>query len=398
MNEHQDEQYSRRSPWWLSLLGVIVLIAGAWYLIRLIDQTEPEAERTQAAKRTAMLVEVLTAEKGNFQPRITALGEVRAAREVTLGSRVSGEIIERAENFVDGGLVKAGEVVVRLDPTDYQKILARRESEHQQALADLKLEKGQRKIAELDLELLEETLEIKDKDLALREPQLQSAQAAVDLAAIAVEQARLDFERTQIKAPFDAQVLTNRVEIGAQISSGSEVGRLVALDEYWVIATVPMASLRLVDYSNDENASVAEIRNPEAWGADVVRTGKVVRLLGSLDNETRLARVVISIKDPLGREGGLPPLILESLLDVAILGNSISEVVRLPREYLRKNDTVWINEEGALSVREVEVVFRDKSFAYLSKGVEAGEEIVTTSLASVSEGAALRTKTSGDEK
>ena len=232
MNEHQDEQYSRRSPWWLSLLGVIVLIAGAWYLIRLIDQTEPEAERTQAAKRTAMLVEVLTAEKGNFQPRITALGEVRAAREVTLGSRVSGEIIERAENFVDGGLVKAGEVVVRLDPTDYQKILARRESEHQQALADLKLEKGQRKIAELDLELLEETLEIKDKDLALREPQLQSAQAAVDLAAIAVEQARLDFERTQIKAPFDAQVLTNRVEIGAQISSGSEVGRLVALDEY----------------------------------------------------------------------------------------------------------------------------------------------------------------------
>lgn len=398
MDDNQHEEDNCGGRWWISLLGCLVLIAGAWYLIRLIDQTEPEAERTQAAKRTAMLVQVLKAEKGDFQPRISALGEVRAAREVTLGARVSGEIIERAENFVDGGLVREGEVVVRLDPTDYQKILARRESEHQQALADLKLEKGQRKIAELDLELLEESLEVKDKELALREPQLQSAQAAVELAAIAVEQARLDFERTQIKAPFDAQVLSNQVEVGTQINSGSEVGRLVALDEYWVVATVPMSSLRWVRFSDGEKASVAEIRNPGAWGENVVRTGQVVRLLGTLDEETRLARVVISVKDPLGREENLPPLILESLLDVAILGNSISDVVRLPREYLRKNDTVWINQDGKLSIREVEVVFRDKNFAYLSKGVEAGEEVVTTNLASVTEGAALRTKQSADEK
>ena len=397
MDEEQKEEAPGGGRWWTSLLGCLLLVAGSWFLIDLIDRTEPEAERTQAAKKTAMLVEVLIAEEGNYQPRIEALGEVKAARDVALGSRISGAIIERSESFVEGGLVKEGDVLVRLDPVNYQKIVSRRESEYQQALAELKLEKGQGKIAELDLELLAQSLEVKDKALALREPQLKSAEAALELAAVAVEEARLDLERTEIKAPFDAQIMSRGVEVGAQISSGSEIGRLVGMEEYWVVATVPMASLRWVGFSSREKPSVAEIRDPGAWGNDVLRSGKVERLLGSLDGETRLARVVISVKDPLGRESDLPELILGSLLDVVIQGDSISDVVRVPREYVRKNDTVWINEDGKLSIRDTEVVFRDSDFAYLSKGVEAGEEIVTTNLASVTEGAALRAKGSGNE-
>jgi RND family efflux transporter MFP subunit len=397
MAEEENEQAPKGGKWWITLLGSVLLVALSWYLIRLIDHTEPEAERIQAAKRTAMLVQVMAAEKGEFQPRIEALGEVLAAREVALGSRVSGSVIDRSESFVDGGLVRKDEILVQLDPTDYQKILERRQGEHQQALADLKLEEGQGKIAELDLELLEESLEVKDKELALRGPQLQSARAAVELTAVAVEEARLNLARTEVRAPFDAQIMSRNVEVGAQIPSGFEIAQLVGMEEYWVVATVPMTSLRYVGFSTRENPSLAEIRDSNAWGSEVVRTGKVARLLGALDRDTRLARVVISVKDPLAREGDLPVLILGSLLDVVILGDPISNVVRLPREYLRKNDTVWVNEDGKLSIRQAEIAFRDKDFAYLSKGVEAGEQIVTTSLASVTEGAALRTKPSDNE-
>lgn len=228
--------------------GVCVLAIGGWVMMRIIDSTEPEAERTQAAKRTAMLVQVIAAEKGDFQPRIEALGEVRAAREVSIGARVSGEIVERSEAFVEGGLVRAGELLVRIDPLDYEKALAQRQNEYQQAQAALELERGQRNIAELDLELLEETLEVKDKGLALREPQLKSAQAAVELAGVAVERARLDLQRTAVRAPFDAQVMERGVDLGAQVSAGTEIGRLVGLDEYWVVATVPMAALRWISF------------------------------------------------------------------------------------------------------------------------------------------------------
>ncbi|WP_411846930.1 efflux RND transporter periplasmic adaptor subunit [Roseibacillus persicicus] len=394
MSEEVSEKPPKTGKWWLTVLGCLGLVVGGWLLMNWIDSTEPTAERSQAAKKTAMLVQVITAEAGDNQPRIEALGEVQAAREVSLGARVSGEIIARSQAFTEGGVVPEGEVLVRIDPVDYEKILAQRRSEYLQAQAEIDIEAGRQNVAQLDLELLEDTLEVKDKALVLREPQLKSAQAALELAGVAVEQARLDLQRTEVRAPFAAQVMSREVDVGAQLSAGTRIGRLVGLEEYWVVATVPQSALRWMRFKTGEEAMLAEVRDAAAWGEDVLRMGKVERLLGELDEETRLARVVVVVEDPLGRnsEEAVPSLILGSLLDVVILGETIQDVVRLPREYLRKNDTVWVNADGKLNIREVTVTFSDKSFAYLSEGLEAGEEVVTTSLASVTEGAALRTE------
>jgi hypothetical protein len=99
------------------------------------------------------------------------------------------------------------------------------------------------------------------------------------------------------------------------------------------------------------------------------------------------------VDDPLGRENGesKPSLILGSLLDVVIRGEMIRDVVRLPREYVRKNDTVWVDDSGQLSIRDLTVTFQDAKFVYVSEGLQEGDQVVTTSLASVTEGAALRT-------
>ncbi|MBK1834944.1 efflux RND transporter periplasmic adaptor subunit [Roseibacillus ishigakijimensis] len=396
MAEEVDEKPPQGGRWWVTALVCIGLIVGGWLLMKWIDSTEPEAERTQAAKRTAMLVQTIAAEAGDFQPRIEALGEVQASREVSLGARVQGEIVERAEIFTEGGLVAQGDLLVRIDPADYQKILAQRKSEYAQAQAEAELEEGRKNVAQLDLELLGDSMEVEDKGLVLREPQLKSAQAAVEMAAVAVEQAQLDLQRTEVRAPFDAQVLSREVDLGARVSPGTALGRLVGLDEYWVVATVPMAALRWISFE-PESPLQAEIHDTVSWAEGAMRMGKVERLLGALDAETRLARVVITVADPLGRENGEPGLILGSLLDVIILGETIRDVVRLPRQYVRKNDTAWVNVDEKLAIRELEIVFRDKDFAYISEGLAAGEKVVTTSLASVTEGAALRTEEGGDE-
>ena len=392
MAKDENEKLPEGGKWWLTALGCLLLVLGGWLVIKWIDSTQPKAERSQAAKKTAMLVQVIVAEKGDFQPRIEALGEVRAAREVILGARVGGEIIERSQSFAEGGVVSQGEVLLRIDPLDYEKVLAQRKSELLQAQAELDLEAGRKNVAQLDLDLLEDSLEVEDKALVLREPQMKSAQAALELAEVAVEQADLDLQRTEVRAPFDAQVMSREVDLGAQLSTGTRIGRLVGLDEYWVVATVPRLALRWIPFGADAESLQAEIRDPAAWGEDAMRLGQVERLLGELDGETRLARIVIAVKDPLGRETEerKPGLILGSLLDVVILGQTIQDVVRLPREFLRKNDTVWVNADGKLSIREVKVTFRDRSFAYLSEGLAAGEQVITTSLASVTEGAALR--------
>ena len=60
------------------------------------------------------------------------------------------------------------------------------------------------------------------------------------------------------------------------------------------------------------------------------------------------------------------------------------------RDFLRQNDTVWVNEGGVLRIRQVEVVFSDEAFVYIGSGLEENDQVVTTNLSSVFDGAALR--------
>ncbi len=112
-------------------------------------------------------------------------------------------------------------------------------------------------------------------------------------------------------------------------------------------------------------------------------------MIGEVDEATRLARVIVSVPNPLGSEGE-PPLVLGSVVRVELEARPIEDVVRLERSYLRQGDTVWVMDGGELRVREAEVLFADDRFAYLRSGVESGEKVVTTNLATVVDGLSIR--------
>ncbi|MEL7338784.1 MAG: efflux transporter periplasmic adaptor subunit, partial [Planctomycetota bacterium] len=111
---------------------------------------------------------------------------------------------------------------------------------------------------------------------------------------------------------------------------------------------------------------------------------------GTVDQRTRLAQVLITVDDPLGKQSGEPPLILQSLVEVEIEGREIDDVIRLPREYVRDSDTVWVMKDEKLEIRNCDVVFRDAVYAYIREGLRDGDLVVITTLATVSEGIALK--------
>ncbi|MFG0263595.1 MAG: efflux transporter periplasmic adaptor subunit, partial [Rhodopirellula sp. JB055] len=88
--------------------------------------------------------------------------------------------------------------------------------------------------------------------------------------------------------------------------------------------------------------------------------------------------------------------ILDTLIETEIEGRKIEDVIRLPRDYVRNQDTVWVMKDDQLEIREIQIVFRDAKYAYIREGIEAGEEIVTTTLATVANGVGLR-KITDDE-
>lgn len=393
MNDARREPTRRRR--WISIfanailcLAVLAMSAAA---IVVINRTEPTAEQVNTRRKSAALVETVRVERGVYSPELVVLGTVQPAQDIVLSPRVRGQVVKLSPKFVPGEIVKDGELLLQIDPADFENAVSIRQSELQQAQASQEIEEGRQNLAKQELKLLGDSIDELNEALVLRKPQYASIKSQVSAAKAALKRAELDLERTEIFAPFDAQILRRSANVGSQVGPGDELGQLVGIDEYWVMAAVPVRSLRWIQFpEGDTPGSLVKLRNTDTWGSDVARDARVTRMIGALDQQTRLARVLITVKDPLARSTDAPPLILDTLIEARIEGKPIEDVVRLNREYVHERDTVWVMKNDTLEVRETEIIFQDAEHAYIRTGLENGEEVVITTLATVAEGIGLR--------
>ena len=387
--------------WKTTLLTCIGILLVGGVVTALIFSTEPTAQRTGATRQTAMLVDVTPVQRDTVRPTIEAMGTVQPSQDIILSPQVSGKILQRSSSFTPGGYVQEGETLLQIDPSDYENTLQQRRSELRQAEADLQIEMGRQDVAQQDYQLLGDTLSPQNEDLVLRRPQLNSARSSVESARAAVQQAELNLQRTTITAPFDAQILGRNVNVGSQVAPGDELGRLVGLDTYWVEATVPVSKLRWLTLPEDGGrGSPVRIRNRTAWEAEVYREGQLFRMVGTLEEETRMARVLITVPDPLAYEAAndeAPRLMIGAYVEAEMQAETLQNVVRLNRDYVRDGETVWVMEDGELSIRDVGIVLRDAQYAYIESGLDDGDRVVTTNLSTVSDGAPLRLEGSESE-
>ncbi|TWU17128.1 Multidrug resistance protein MdtA precursor [Novipirellula galeiformis] len=380
---------------WLSIIGTsiacLAILSAAAAAIVVINRTEPTAKQINATRKSAALVETMTVERGTFSPTLRVLGTVQPAQEIVLSPRVSGQVVEVSPQFIPGGRVSKGDLLLRIDPADFENALSIQESELEQVEASLKIEEGRQSLAAKELKLLEGTIDDTNRELVLRAPQIASIRAEVNAAKAAVERAKLDLARSSIFAPFDAQVISRSVNVGSQVSPSDELAQLVGIDEYWISAALPVRSLRWVQFpTSDQPGSSVTLRNPDAWPVGTEKQARIARMIGTVDERTRLAQVLVTVADPLGEATDTPPLILQSLIEVQIEGRAIENAVRLQRRYVREGDTVWVMKEGQLQICETDVLFRDAEYAYIGEGLQSGDEVVITTLATVAEGVGLR--------
>jgi RND family efflux transporter MFP subunit len=397
---HEDSssrgQAGTRSTTYKTVVACVALLLVAVGVTIAILSTEPEATREGATRRSAMLVRTTTAVVADYRPEVSVLGTVVPAREVVISPQVSGAVRERAPAFTPGGRVTAGDMLLRIDPSDYEIALHRAESALHRAEADLALEEGRQAVARQDFELLGQQITNVNQALVLRGPQMETARADVEAARAAVEQAELDLRRTTLEAPFDALVLDRTVNIGSQVALGMDLGRLVGLDNFWVEATMPLRFLHRLRPPEQPGmaGAPARIHHEGVWPAGTFREATVYAVAGDLEEATRLARVLVSVPDPLALDPantGQPRLVLGTFVEVRLQLEELRDVVRLSRDAVRKGNTVWIMNQGTLDIRPVTIAFQNELYAFISSGIEEGEAIVTSQLSRVVPDAELRT-------
>ncbi len=385
------------------LLGLAVLAIGAVVAWLTFSTTEGVGQR-EAPERSPRLVRVETAQPGRHQVTVTAWGETRPARTLTLRPRVAGRVSEVSPALEAGSVVTAGDTLLQLDRTDHRLALDRARTALTQAEADLELEKGQQAIARREYELLDQQVSDAERALILRKPQLATARADVEAAETDVTDARLALERTAVTGPFDALVRSDSVSVGAEVTTGTDLAELVGIDRWWVELAVPVNALEWLRFPGpDSEGSTVRLRHQGIWPQGVHREGRIVRLLGELEEEGRLARVLVAVDDPLARaqDSDQPRLLLGSFMQGAIEGRTLDAAVALDPDWLRSGSTVWLmGDDDRLVMRDVEVAYRDAERALVTDGLETGDRIVTTQLTTPAEGMPLRVEdeaTGGDD-
>lgn len=376
---------------------LIVLIAGGLSYYWLSHKPRATRQPTQAPPP---LVEVIEPKAGNHRTAVFAMGNVIASQSVNLNARVSGMVISVSENFIEGGLLKKGEQIVQIDPTDFKLAVRQRKSDLAKADFNLKMEMGQQAIARREFELLGDELGPQAQELVLRKPHLSAAQAELDAAKAALEQAELDLSRTKPVAPFNAIVTARNANIGSWISTfstGTPLVRLVATDTFWIDVSLPMDKIRWIAIPgiNAEQGSPVKITYEQAWGSDAFRTGKVKRLKAEVEAEGRMAKLIVEVEDPLSQKSAnknAPPLMLGTLVRVEIAGKTLDNVIALPEATLHDGNTLWLmTDNQTLDIIEVEPVWSEQRQIFLSAGqLPENAKVITSDLATPVKGMRIR--------
>ncbi len=362
----------------------IVVIAISVYMAIWLVQTRPTAERSVAEENTTS-IEIMIAEPTEQQIVVDAGGTVIPSKSIELQPEVSGRIIKQNPELIPGGLLAKGDLIAQIDPRDYEYIVEQRKANVEQAKFNITEEQGRQIIAQKEWNLFGEEVKTTEagRELALRKPHLKNAQAQLKAAQISLEDAKLDLERTKIHAPFNALVQQEHIDEGQLVTPQTILAKLVGTDRYWIKASVRMDELEWISVPviSGEEGSLVRVVHDFADGNNE-KIGRVIRLLGDLETEGRMAQVLIAVDDPLNLEsaqGNQLPLLLNTWVHVHIEGEMLKDVFVLPENVVHEGNEIWIMDEmNRLDIRKVTIKKRRQNRVIVSQGLNPGDRIVSS--------------------
>lgn len=374
------------------LIVVLAVIAAVG-----LSKARKPPEKVSEAK-AALLVEVQPVTRQDVVYQIESQGAVTPKTETSLVSEVNGRIVRVADDFVEGGFFKAGDVLVQVEPADYQTSVKAAEAALANAQAALEEEKARVKVAEEDWRSFQAGTA---PQLGLRRPQLASALAKVRSAEADLDRAKRDLGRTEIRAPYAGMVKSRTVDLGQFVSRGTSIGMIYGTDVAEVrlpLTDNDLAYLELPKPNQTGNKPAVMLEavvagQTLAWSAELARTE------GVLDERSRVIYAVAEIKDPYQlNNSSAEPLRFGRFVQAKIIGRTASQVVVVPRHLLRPSDQLLVvDQANQLQFRQVKIDRADEKLAFILDGFMAGDQILQSPVTNPMPGLVVRVKGTEDK-
>jgi len=402
---------ARRRHSFLKITLPLLTLVGAVLVVGYLQATRPEIERTGPAER-ARPIAASTVQIADIQPAIDAFGEVVAQRDVELRALVAGPVVAVGENFENGGTVRAGELLVAIDPFEYRAAVTEAQAalaEARAQLAETRAEVGaeeaglvedrtQLALAERELDRREallakgtasektvddalvrrsdraRALAATERRLAGLRARIARQEAVIARTGVALERAERDLANTRLVAPFDGYLTGVTAALGKRLGVNDRVVRLLDLARLDIRVHLSDADYgRLVSSAAGLRGRPVEV----TWRAgdrNFPFRAVIQRADGEVDASSGGVRVFARIE----QEASRVPLRPGAFVEVRIPDRVYRAAARLPETALVGGDTVYAVVDGRLEPRPVALLARVGNDVVVSGGIIEGESVATT--------------------
>lgn len=418
------------------LVAVDVLLLGIVGMLMLSKLKEPPAELLPP--KPVIRVEAKIARPEDVPVFITGYGEVTSLKNVRIAPEVAGKVIRVHPNLVAGRFVKRNEILYEIDKRDYlttykdaRATLSRMTNtisrlEEEQKITEFRMKNmiRNRNLAQEEFDRLRQLYQ-KSKigtqsqvDTAERAyntavDQLAQMTQAVNTYPLQIKEVKYQLEsakagvfrastnlrRCSVTAPFSGRIKEVAVEEGQYVAPGQGLVQLV--DDTVLEIAVPVDSSdarkwllfgkRPLSGSNSWFSSLQQVPVRVEWTEDTAghRWSGYLDRITRFDKQTRTLTVIVRVENQAASEEGALPLVEGMFCSVTIPGRKMRQVYRLPRWAISFNDTLYLEVEGRLKTIPVTVSRIQGDEAFVSGGLNEGDNVITTRLINPLENALL---------
>lgn len=387
------------------VVPILVLGCAGWFVYSMGARKRPQRKKPPVRKSIPVDLVKVRPHTGTLD--IVVSGVAIPYRDVQIAARVGGEVVFKSESLSPGHLVQKGDLLLRVDPSDYEIEVARLEQEVAKAKLDIERlqldkENTQRVLAinkdilmlrKRDMQRLDrlrtanatsateaDAIEMgflsavqqttsQENELRTFDSRSKSLETTLQLATLQLRRAKMDLERTEIKAPFTGVIIANQVEQNGMLASGAVVATIEDTSKVEVRANLrgdDMAFLQGDGYALPQVPVTIEFDRAgktHAWDAVLSRQDGL-----GIDQKTRTMPVRICVDNPTQDKGSTedPLALLRGMfVRVRLHCQPKQSLAIVPEAVVRPGKKVWVMRDDQLQILPIRIIRIENGNAYV---------------------------------
>ncbi|MEQ1560140.1 MAG: efflux RND transporter periplasmic adaptor subunit [Methyloglobulus sp.] len=363
----------------LPILLLTLGIGGSWWLIA--HKTSADEDKVKKVKHEPPTVTVTTAKQEALRMNVSSQGMVEPRTEIALVSEVSGKVVKVHPAFAAGGYFKKGEMLLTVDPRDFEFAVVHAKAAIAEAHKEFLREREEAQQAAEEWQALGSG---KASDYVLHKPQLKEREAKLTAAQADLSAAKVQLERCRLLAPFNGWVRDKRVSVGQYLNVGEKIAQLYA--DASAEVRLPIASGQLPFLAlPSQDLSVSKwpdvTLNVQFGNSEQQWHGRIVRTTSSLDDKNAMLYAIAEIPDAFKPKMSQAALMPGQFVKATIVGIERHDLLSLPKSALFGGNQVYgIDKEDKLKLHTVEILRNETDRIIVSKGIASNERILTAGI------------------